>query len=243
MVYRNEHHIGEALKTLLPKYNLQRKDIFITSKLIPSVNQPDHYVENLVKTSLQNLNTDYIDCYLIHWPGVSGLDVKHPDNKKYRVNTWKTLIKLHKSGLIRSIGVSNYMVNHLQEMLEYSDGILPALNQVEWHPYNHQSELLEYCQKNNIFLQAYSSLGTSNYSTLRVDSTIVAIAKKLNKTPAQILLRWSYQQNIGIIPKASEKSRIEENYNLDFEIPAEDLKTLNNFEVKERFAWNPEPVV
>lgn len=222
---------------------MKREDIFITSKLIPSSGQGEKEIENYVTTSLKNLQTDYIDLYLIHWPGVSGLDIKHPDNSKYRSLTWKVLTKLYKNGLIRSIGVSNYMVNHLSEMLSYCDGVIPALNQVEWHPYNHNIDLLDFCKKHNIFLQAYSSLGTSGETTLRTDSTVCEIAKKLGKTPSQILLRWAYQQNIGIIPKASSKEHIDENFALDFEIPEDDLKVLSKLQKNERFAWNPEPVV
>lgn len=242
IMYDNEQEIGEALKVLLPKHQLQREDIFITTKLCMPYQKSQNNIENLVKRSLKYLQTDYIDLYLIHWPGVSGLDVKHPDNLKYRIDTWKKLSQLHKDGFIRSIGVSNYMVNHLTEMLDYCDGILPAVNQVEWHPYNQIPELLQFCRKHNIFLQAYSSLGTSSDTTLRSDPVVAEIANKLGKSPSQILLRWSYQQDIGIIPKARSKKHIDENIDLDFEIPANDLEIISNIQKKMRYDENPEDV-
>lgn len=208
---------------------------------VPSLNQSEEDVISLIKTSLKNLQTDYIDLYLIHWPGVSGLKSDHPDNSKYRQKTWKTLVKLHKEGLIRSIGVSNYLIKHLELLLKDCDGIVPAVNQVEWHPRNHSKELLQFCRDHKIFLQAYSSLGSSNYTTLREDETIIKIAKKLNKTPAQVLLRYSFQQGIGILPKASTEQRIDENFQLDFVIPQDDMNILSNLNCTDKFvaAWDP----
>lgn len=170
---------------------------------------------------------------------MSGLNSSHPDNKKYRQQAWKVLTKLRKEGKLRSIGVSNFLVRHLQEFVDDPNLEKPAVNQVEWHPRNHNSTLLDYCRKENIFLQAYSSLGTSGTASLRQDETVGKIARKLNKSPAQILLRWSFQQNIGILPKASSRAHIVENIDLDFVIPDEDMRTLSNLAVKEKFSWDP----
>jgi diketogulonate reductase-like aldo/keto reductase len=177
--------------------------------------------------------------YLIHWPGVQGVPSSHPDNKKYRQQAWKVLTKLRKEGKLKSAGVSNFLVRHLEEFVENPTLETPAVNQVEWHPRNHNSTLLDYCRKENIFLQAYSSLGTSGTASLRQDETVGRIARKLKKSPAQVLLRWSFQQNIGILPKASSRAHIEENIDLDFVIPGEDMRTLSNLEVKEKFSWDP----
>lgn len=245
VVYRNEEYIGSALKTLLPKYNLKREDIFITSKLISQSNKDEQFVEEMVRKSLANLQTDYLDLYLIHWPGVSGMQVNHPDNVKYRKATWNALCKMQRGGHLRSIGVSNYTVKHLKEMLAECNGVVPAVNQVEWHPYYYQPELLDFCRKEGIFLQAYSSLGSSNTTELRSDQTVTDVASRLGKTPAQILLRWAVQQNIGILPKARSRGHIEENAALEFEIPAEQMKELHDLRhtVGRKFAWNPETVV
>lgn len=242
VVYRNEEQIGSALKELLLKYKLRRDEIFLTSKLIPIANKGPEYVATTVKNSLRQLQTDYIDLYLIHWPGVSGIPVTHPDNVRYRLDTWKQFIGLQEAGLIRSIGVSNFTVRHLNELINHS-GVVPSVNQVEWHPHFHQPDLQDFCRRKTIFLQAYSSLGTSNQSDLRNDPRVVAIAKRLQRTPSQVLLRWAMQQNIGIIPKARSKGHIEENFDLNFDIPASDMDLLSNMMVNEKYAWNPESVV
>lgn len=211
--------------------------------IVPAANKGDDHIINTIKSSLQNLQTDYIDLYLIHWPGVSGLPVTHPDNLKYRKSTWNTFMKLQKEGLIRSIGVSNYTIKHLNELIDDGNLSIPSVNQVEWHPHYHIPELLNFCKEKNIFLQAYSSLGSSNYTTLRDDPNILTIARELNKSPAQILLRWALQQEIGIIPKGSSKSHIYENIDLNFEIPKKSMDLLSNMKVKEKYAWNPNSVV
>jgi len=177
--------------------------------------------------------------YLIHWPGVSGLRADHLDNKKYRHSTWKAFVSLHKAGLIKSIGVSNYLVKHLQEFVSDCNGVVPAVNQVEWHPRHKDEELLKYCRANGIFLQAYSSLGSSNSASLRHDATVIRIGEALHKSPTQILLRWALQHEIGVLPKASSREHIVENIDLDFRIPDEDMQALDSFAKKEKFAWDP----
>ena len=175
---------------------------------------------------------------MIHWPGVSKLQANHKDNVKYRHTTWSSLVKLHKSGLIRSIGVSNYLIRHLEDLKDCSE-VVPAVNQVEFHPHHHDPELLKYCREKGIFLQAYSSLGSSNADSLRHDETVIKIAEKLRKSPAQVLLRWSLQQNIGILPKGSSKAHIVENIDLNFVLSEEDMNMLSSLKVKEKFAWDP----
>lgn len=239
--YRNEILIGNALKTLLPKYGLKREDIFITSKLIPRVKQTHEQVVDTVKQSLKDLQTNYIDLYLIHWPGVMGIPVESAENSIYRKMTWKALRECKNQGLLHSIGVSNYTIAHLEDVFG-SCRERPAVNQVEWHPHYHQPELLDYCRSEGIFLQAYSSLGSSGTRELRSDSTVNFIARKLQKTSSQILLRWAFQQNIGILPKARSKEHIEENLMLDFEIPEEDMSALNKLQNGNKYAWNPDTV-
>jgi diketogulonate reductase-like aldo/keto reductase len=147
-------------------------------------------------------------------------------------------VKLYKEGLLKSIGVSNYLIRHLED-LKSCESVIPAVNQVEWHPRHHDQELLKYCRENGIFLQAYSSLGSSNVDSLRHDSTVIKIAETLGKSPAQVLLRWAFQQNIGVLPKGSSKAHIVENIDLNFPLSEDDMNTLTNLEVKEKFAWDP----
>lgn len=189
---------------------------------------------------LKFLNYIYPNRYLIHWPGVSGLPSGHVDNRKQRHLTWRALEKCRESGLINSIGVSNFLVRHLEDL--NSSGVVPAVNQVEWHPHHHDNELLNYCRKNGIFLQAYSSLGSSNDSSLRQDPKVIEISKKRNCTPVQVLLRWAFQNNIGILPKASSREHIEENIDLNFVLSEEDVKELSNLKVNEKYAWDPQVV-
>ncbi|KAK4872922.1 hypothetical protein RN001_014951 [Aquatica leii] len=238
-VYGNESDIGLALKDLLPKYNLQREDLFITSKLSPS-DQGDKACD-AVAASIKNLQCDYLDLYLIHWPGASGVPTESEVNAKLRSASWQSLIKAKDEGLVRNIGVSNYTVRHLTELLNSSYGVKPAVNQVEWHPGCHQDDLKQLCVQEGILLQAYSSLGGTGNKNLIRDPTVINIALKLGKSPAQILLCWAVQQNIAIIPKARAKERIDANIDLDFVIAEEDMTALSNRK-HERFAWDPTKV-
>lgn len=165
-----------------------------------------------------------------------------PEVLTYRRSAWNALVKFQKQGLIRSIGVSNFMVKHLEDLKKHSD-VVPALNQVQWHPKSHKEDLLDYCKSNGIVLQAYSSLGSSNNATLRNDETVLEIAKKLGKSTSQVLLRWATQRDIPIIPKASKMKHLDENMDLDFTIPEDDMKTLNNFAQSDRGNWNPDNVI
>ncbi|XP_076264434.1 glyoxal reductase-like [Rhynchophorus ferrugineus] len=238
-VYRNEEEIGRALKELLPKYNLTRKDIWITTKLSPDDQGEGAY--RALQESVRKLNTGYVDLYLIHWPGAFKVKASNLNNSRLRDESWKLMVQGVKNGLTKNIGVSNYLVRHLKELLANDHGIKPAVNQVEWHPHYHPQDLLDYCRQNGILLQAYSSLGGSGNPDLIKDNKVVEIATKLGKTPAQVLLRWALQQNLGIIPKARSKQHIDDNINLNFVIPQEDMQTLNNFSLN-KYAWDPETI-
>lgn len=159
---------------------------------------------------------------------------KSPEVFNYRHAAWKALSKFHKDGLIRSIGVSNFLVKHLKDLKTQSQ-LIPALNQVEWHPKCYDLDLLEYCKKNNIVLQAYSSLGSSKDTSLRKDSTVIRIAKKIGKSPSQVLLRWAVQRDIPIIPKASSRNHLVENINLNFEIPVDEMTVLDGMKQCQRY--------
>lgn len=243
-MYNNERYLGNAFQKLLKEHNLTRQDIFITTKFVPSTDyKTEEDYRNLVMTSLKNLQTDYLDMMLLHWPGVYG--AKKNEIVKYRHEAWKALSKFKEEGLIRSIGVSNFLIRHLEELKRECE-VVPALNQVEWHPLCYDLELLDHCKKNGILLQAYSSLGTSGDQSLRHHLKVKSIAQKYNKSTSQILLKWVVLRGVAIIPKASSKVHLEENMNLDFDIAIDDLKMLDelggelhNF----RFDWDPNDVV
>ena len=219
-IYGNEKEVGEAVRN----FGIKREEVFITTKLW----NDDHGYESALKAfdkSLKTLNVDYIDLYLIHWPV-----------KGKRKESWKALEKIYESGYCRSIGVSNYQINHLNELFSYAN-IIPVIDQVEFSPYNYQKDLLDFCNKNKIILEAYSPLTRMKKLD---DPKVVSIAKKHNKTVAQILIRWAVEHEIVVIPKSARKERIIENANVfDFELDTADMKTLNNLDEGFRVSWDP----
>ncbi|XP_060519618.1 aldo-keto reductase Mvan_2161-like [Cylas formicarius] len=229
--YNNEEDIGNALEELLPKYNLTRNDIFITTKFSPW--KQGENVTDALHDSLRKLKTPYIDLYLIHWPGAgAGVNKATANFTALRAERWQKMVKALKDGLVKNIGVSNYAVKHLRELLANDFGTKPAVNQGLWNPLYHPAELLELCRKEGILLEAYSSLGGTHDDNLLQNEDVKKVAEKLGKTPAQVLLRWAVQQNIAIIPKATSKQHLEDNLNLDFTLPDEDVSVLNGFPQK-----------
>lgn len=238
-VYHNEEAIGAALQELLPKYNLTRKDIFITTKLSPK--HLGGNIHTVVLTSLKNLRTSYVDLYLIHWPGAQGIPESSPENAAKRIDTWKKLIELHAGGqgVLKAIGVSNYLPRHLEETVS-STGVPPAVNQVEFHPhYRHPDEMYAVCGKYNIFLQGYASLGGSNNINLLSEKVVKEIAKRHEVTPAQVLLRWSLQSGYLIIPKSITPERIRTNAMLDFTLLTGDMLQITSMSTRQKCSWNP----
>jgi diketogulonate reductase-like aldo/keto reductase len=208
-LYGNEKDVGRAIL----KSGIPREEVFVTTKLW---NTDQGYSSTLraCQKSLEHLGLSYVDLYLIHWP-VQGMGNE----------TWKAMIHLLGEGKARAIGVSNYDIFNLQEILENFD-IAPSVNQVEFHPFLYQKELLKFCRKHNIQLEAYSPL---TRAVKLGHSTITSIAQKYGKTPAQILIRWSLQHRLVVIPKSIHENRIKENSQVfDFEINEEDMKMLNS---------------
>ncbi|MDO8538271.1 MAG: aldo/keto reductase [archaeon] len=216
--YKNEEDVGIAVR----ESGIKREEIFVTTKL----RNPDHdFPEKAFNESLKKLGLKYVDLYLIHWP-VEGK----------RNAAWKVLEKIYKEGKAKSIGVSNYTIKHLEELLEVAD-IVPAVNQVEFSPYLYQKELLEYCKKKGIALEAYAPL--TRGERLK-EPKLMEIAKKYSKTPAQILIRWTLQHELIVIPKSVHKERIQENAKVfDFSISKEDMKKMDSFNENLHTCWNP----
>lgn len=233
-VYRNEVDIGQALSTLLPKHRLSRSDVFITTKLSPR-DQGSKARDGCLR-SLEQLGLDYIDLFLIHWPGTQGMDVNDKRNPDNRAQSWVTLEEFHAEGKFRAIGVSNYTVKHMQELLK-SCRVVPAVLQVEFHPRLAQRELRALCEKNGVCFQAYSSLGTG---VLLSDPLVQEMAERCEKTPAQVLLRWAVQQNIPVLPKSCQPERVKQNGCLfDFELSDSDMAKLSALDSGEKFCWDP----
>lgn len=219
--YANEDGVGRGII----QSKIPRKDLFITTKIWNNAQRLGD-VEGAFMRSLERLQLDYVDLYLIHWP-VPGCFL----------NTWKEMEKLLESGRAQSIGVSNFDIRHLEELSKYSD-IVPAVNQIEFHPYWYQKNLLEYCQDRGIQVQAYAPLARGAY----MDNDIMCIlATKYAKTPAQIGLRWAIQKGVSVIPKSTNPERIRTNCEVfDFELAPEDMDIIDTLNQNLRTAGIPE---
>lgn len=217
-IYGNEIGVGKAIQNS----NVAREDLFITTKLWNS----DQGYESTLRAfdeSLEKLQLDYVDLYLIHWPT--------PMYDNY-VESYKALEEIYKSGRAKAIGVCNFDIEHLERIMDECE-IMPAVNQVECHPYLQQKELRAFCEKNGIEVQAYSPL--MNGKTVLQDPVIQEIATQYGKTPAQIILRWHLQNDILIIPKTVTPSRMKENLDLfSFELSETDLDKINELDRNER---------
>lgn len=217
--YGNEREIGNAIK----EYPIDREEIFITTKL----GNTDHGYEAALKAfdeSLRKLNCDYIDLYLIHWP------------VKGRIESWKAMEKLLEQGKCKSIGVSNFMISHLEQLLQ-NTSVIPAVNQIEFNPFMYDTDVYNYCINKNIIVEAYTPITKDKRFSHKV---IKQLSKKYEKTPAQIMLRWSLQKDVVVIPKSSNPKRIKENAEIfDFEIEKEDMEKLDFLDEKLRSSPDP----
>ena len=213
--YGNEKSVGRAVK----ESGLPREDVFITSKL---GNQDHGYKEALAafEKTMNNLDMDYLDLYLIHWPN----PVKYRENwQQANAGTWKAFEELYEAGKIRSIGISNFLPHHIDALMETAR-IKPMVNQIKLCPGETQQDVVDYCRKQNILLEAYSPLGTGEIFDV---PEMKALSEKYKKTIAQIALKWSLQMDFLPLPKSVTASRIRENIDLfDFELSQEDVKML-----------------
>jgi diketogulonate reductase-like aldo/keto reductase len=219
-IYGNEQDLGQALEALA----IDRDEVFITTKVW---RDNFGYAKTLksVQESLKKLKLEYVDLFLLHWP-VKGL----------RGESWRALEKVLDEGQARAIGVSNFMIWHLDELLP-NCSVVPAVNQVEFSPYLYRKELLEYCIDKGIKLESYSPLTKARKLD---DPPLVEIASKYNKTPAQILIRWVLEHDIIVIPKSTNEGRIKENAEVfDFSIKEEDMKVLNSMNIDLVTGWDP----
>ncbi len=219
-IYGNEGQVGRALR----ESGLKREEVFITTKLWNADHGEQKPFDAIAK-SLDNLQLDYVDLYLIHFP----VKVK-------RLKSWQALIEIAERGQAKSLGVSNFMVNHLEELLENFE-VAPAVNQVEYHPWLTSPELFEFCEDKGILLEAYSPL---SHGEKLADAKLAEVASQYGKTPAQILLRWSLQKGNIILPKSVTPSRIAENASLfDFELSEDTMSEISDWNENLRTCWDP----
>ncbi|CAD5227405.1 unnamed protein product [Bursaphelenchus xylophilus] len=232
--YVNEPELGAALEKFLPKHGVKREEIFLTTKLWPAKENNAQVTVDLVNESLKNLRTDYLDLVLIHYPKANEKENDDPTNANDRKELWLALEKLHKSGVIRSIGVSNYEVHHMKEIPEYSRTV-PAVNQLEYHPHFKRQDIKDYCKQIGTFFQAFSSLGRYQPELVN-DPVVTGLAKKYNTTIEQVLLSFATSQNVGIVPKSTNPERIEANFKvINFKLSPEDIEQLNSINVDQHY--------
>lgn len=223
-IYENEEGVGQAIR----ECGVPREELFITSK-VWNTEQGYETTLQAFDDSLNRLGLEYLDLYLVHWPG----------KDKY-LETWRALEKLYKDGKVKSIGVSNFHVHHLENLLANSE-VKPVVNQIELHPLLTQVEIRDYCAKHEIKVESWSPLGRGN---LLEEPTINHIAKKHGKSSAQVLIRWHLQHDLVVIPKSITPSRIEENAQVfDFSLSLNEMNQIDALNKNERFGSNPDELL
>ena len=221
-MYENEKEIGNAIKNSAVK----RAEIFFTTKL----NNTDHGYDQALKafdTSLQLLNQDYVDLYLIHWPIKEG-----------RIDSWKAVERIYQEGRAKAIGVANYTLPFLNELASYSN-ITPTVNQIEFTPWMFDKATFDFCKQSNIQLQSYSPITRGIKFS---DERLKGVCDKYQKTPAQIILNWNIQLGVSTIPKSSQRERLQENFDaVNFTLDAQDVEFMNTF--NEGFRICDDPII
>ncbi|KAJ3052721.1 NAD(P)H-dependent D-xylose reductase (XR) [Rhizophlyctis rosea] len=259
--YGNEKEVGDGIVRAIKEGVVKREEIFVTSKLW-NTNHAKEHVRPAFERTLKDLQCDYLDLYLIHFPiSLKYVDpaVRYPPEWYYDGKgpnctlenitireTWEAMEELVDSGLVKNIGISNFNAALIQDLLKYAR-IKPAVLQIEHHPYLVQQDLIDYVQKNDIAVTGYSSFGAQSYIELGVDhaikcpplvqhDVITAISKKHNVTPAQVLLRWATQRNIAVIPKSNNPERLASNRDVfSFNLSADEIKSISALENGHRF--------
>ncbi len=220
-VYGNELGVGKAIR----ESGIPREDIFLTTK-VWNDDQREKRTLAAFEESLKRLETEYVDLYLIHWPV-----------KGYYQKTWQVMEKIYQSGRAKAIGVSNFQIYHLKDILRDSQ-IVPSVNQVEFHPFLVQPELSRFCQSHKIQVEAWSPLMKGQIVT---EQAVQKLAEKYHKTPTQIALRWDLQHKVVTIPKSTHSNRIAENAQIfDFELSQEDMKVLDALDQGKRVGPDPD---
>ncbi len=218
-IYGNEQSVGKGIK----ESGIERKELFLTSKLWNTERGYEKTLTAFEKT-LHDLQTDYLDLYLIHWPATAS---QFDNWKQINIDTWRAMEELYQKGKVRAIGVSNFLKHHLEPLLNQAT-IQPAVNQIEYHPGFRQQDCVAFCKEQTILVEAWSPLGTGK---MLKNETLLTIAKKYKVSVAQLCIHWILQNEILPLPKSITPSRIHENIQVDhFEITEEDVQTINQMD-------------
>lgn len=221
--YGNEDIVGRVLKECLEEQGLNRNDIFITTK-IGNSQQILGNIEEQINISLKNLQTDYIDCWLMHWP--------YPD---YYINTYRKMEKVYKEGKARAIGLANYRVRHFQKLIESGIEVIPHCVQFEHHPLRVAFDIQKFCKDHNIAIQAYSPLCRMIHP-IKESPILNSIANRHNKSIGQVILRWHYQHNTIPCFKSVKPERLAENFDIwNFELSEQDIKLINSMDIDYKY--------
>ncbi|NLO72142.1 MAG: aldo/keto reductase [Porphyromonadaceae bacterium] len=243
-IYKNEKEVGAALKYLFDFGIIQREQIFITSKLWNSFHRPEE-VENAARKSIEDLQLDYLDLYLMHWPiafkreKAEGVDDLISLDELPLEETWKAMKELKQKGLVKHIGVSNFNIPKLKKLM--ATGLKPEMNQIEIHPYLQQDELVDFCFENGIMVTAYSPLGSrhlmSKDDSIANNPVIREIASKHDCKATQVMLAWNMRRGIIVIPKSVNPERINENFGANsVELDEDDIQKIKTINRNQRNA-------
>lgn len=226
MIYGNEETVGQGIKEGLESTGLSREDLFITSKLwLTDFGRQN--VEDAYRQSVAKLGLDYLDLYLMHWPGT---------NEAVMIDTWRGMEDLYKQNQVKNIGVSNFTPEHFKALLAQVS-IKPVINQVEFHPYLTQNKLRKYLEAQNIIMESWSPLMNSQ---ILHDEVINEVANEVGKTPAQVVIRWNIQHDVVVIPKSVTPHRIEENLDVwNFELSDNQMERIDQLNQDKRIGPNP----
>ena len=258
MIYQNEAEIGQAFSDAFKDGDVKREELWITSKLWNNAHIKDD-VQPALENTLKDLQLDYLDLYLIHWPVALKPGVGFPSSEDDFLSlkevptavTWSGMEECNKAGLAKHIGVSNFSIKKIKELLTVCD-IRPEVNQIELHPFLQQNDMLDYCNEENIILTAYSPLGSTDRPpqfkapdepSLFENSTIVDIANANGVSSAQVLIRWAIQRGTSVIPKSVNPGRMKQNLDAaSLELSDEDMKKIARLDFNGRFIvgafWN-----